>query len=235
MRGATSRHAIGQVALEQVGWFDDVVVDADEDQIVELHAHPRAPRRRPDAGVRVVSAAVGSPPTASTAKGRGAVDRRRRHDRLPEPSRPDRARAPRHRRRPRAGRRRPVVGRRRRLRVGRLASRCTRCRLCEYLGIRPHYLDETNIGGASFEVLVEHAAAAVERGQAEVVLVTYGSVQLSQMGRSLGTGGRHRRAVRPWRDRCDLGQHARRQLRARRGAAHARVRHDARSSSPRSR
>lgn len=61
---------------------------------------------------------------------------------------------------------------------------------CEYLGIRPHYLDETNIGGASFEVLVEHAAAAVECGQAEVVLVTYGSVQLSQMGRSLGTGGR---------------------------------------------
>jgi acetyl-CoA acetyltransferase len=62
--------------------------------------------------------------------------------------------------------------------------------VCEYLGLRPHYLDEINIGGASFEVLVEHAAAAVERGQAEVVLVTYGSVQLSQMGRSLGTGGR---------------------------------------------
>jgi acetyl-CoA acetyltransferase len=61
--------------------------------------------------------------------------------------------------------------------------------LCEYLGIRPHYLDEINIGGASFEVLVEHAAAAVERGQAEVVLITYGSVQLSQMGRRLGTGG----------------------------------------------
>jgi acetyl-CoA acetyltransferase len=61
--------------------------------------------------------------------------------------------------------------------------------VCEYLGIHPHYLDETNIGGASFEVLVEHAAAAVERGQAEVVLITYGSVQLSQMGRRLGTGG----------------------------------------------
>jgi len=62
--------------------------------------------------------------------------------------------------------------------------------LAEYLGIQPHYLDETNIGGASFEVLVEHAAAAVETGRAEVVLITYGSVQLSQMGRSLGTGGR---------------------------------------------
>jgi len=61
--------------------------------------------------------------------------------------------------------------------------------LCEYFGLRPAYLDETNTGGSSFEVLVEHAAHAVDRGHAEVVLVTYGSVQLSQMGRRLGTGG----------------------------------------------
>ena len=61
--------------------------------------------------------------------------------------------------------------------------------LCEYLGIRPVHLDETNIGGASFEVLVEHAVEAVEAGACDVVLITYGSVQLSQMGRRLGTGG----------------------------------------------
>ena len=61
--------------------------------------------------------------------------------------------------------------------------------LCEYFGIRPSYLDETNTGGSAFEVLVEHAADAVDRGHAEVVLVSYGSVQLSQMGRRLGTGG----------------------------------------------
>jgi acetyl-CoA acetyltransferase len=61
--------------------------------------------------------------------------------------------------------------------------------LCEYFGIRPSYLDETNTGGSSFEVLVEHAAHAIDRGHAEVVLITYGSVQLSQMGRRLGTGG----------------------------------------------
>jgi acetyl-CoA acetyltransferase len=61
--------------------------------------------------------------------------------------------------------------------------------VAEYLGLHPTYLDETNIGGASFEVLVEHAAHAVEAGAAEVVLVTYGSVQLSAMGRRLGTGG----------------------------------------------
>jgi acetyl-CoA acetyltransferase len=61
--------------------------------------------------------------------------------------------------------------------------------LAEYLGLRPQWLDETNIGGASFEVLVEHAARAVEAGACDTVLVTYGSIQLSQMGRRLGTGG----------------------------------------------
>jgi acetyl-CoA acetyltransferase len=61
--------------------------------------------------------------------------------------------------------------------------------LCEYFGLTPSYLDETNTGGSSFEVLVEHAAHVIDRGQAEVVLITYGSVQLSQMGRRLGTGG----------------------------------------------
>ncbi|HUY64780.1 MAG TPA: hypothetical protein VMV14_09740, partial [Acidimicrobiales bacterium] len=61
--------------------------------------------------------------------------------------------------------------------------------VAEYLGLQPTYYDETNAGGASFEVLVEHAAYAIEAGAAEVVLVTYGSVQLSQMGRRLGTGG----------------------------------------------
>ena len=51
-------------------------------------------------------------------------------------------------------------------------------------GIRPRYLDETNIGGASFEVLVEHATAAVEHGDAEVVLITYGSVHRVCLRRS---------------------------------------------------
>jgi acetyl-CoA acetyltransferase len=61
--------------------------------------------------------------------------------------------------------------------------------VAEYLGLHPTYYDETNAGGASFEVLAEHAAYAIESGAAEVVLITYGSIQLSQMGRRLGTGG----------------------------------------------
>jgi acetyl-CoA acetyltransferase len=69
--------------------------------------------------------------------------------------------------------------------------------VAEYLGLHPTYMDETNFGGASFEVLVEHAAYAIEAGAAEVVLVTYGSVQLSQMGRRLGTGGGGGRGMAP--------------------------------------
>ena len=61
--------------------------------------------------------------------------------------------------------------------------------VAEYLGLHPTYYDETNAGGASFEVLAEHAAYAIESGAAETVLITYGSIQLSQMGRRLGTGG----------------------------------------------
>jgi acetyl-CoA acetyltransferase len=61
--------------------------------------------------------------------------------------------------------------------------------ICEYLGILPGWLDETNIGGASFEVHVEHAARAIEAGDCDVVLITYGSTQLSAMGRRIGGGG----------------------------------------------
>src|ERR1700694_1895907 len=49
--------------------------------------------------------------------------------------------------------------------------------MSEYFGLHPQYLDETNFGGASFEVLVEHAALAVEAGVCDVVLITYGSIQ----------------------------------------------------------
>ncbi len=61
--------------------------------------------------------------------------------------------------------------------------------MSEYLGIRPMWLDETNIGGASFEVHLEHAARAIEAGDCDVVLISYGSIQLSSMGRQIGGGG----------------------------------------------
>lgn len=51
--------------------------------------------------------------------------------------------------------------------------------LMEYLGIHPVWYDDTNVGGSSFEVLLQHAADAIESGSCEVVLITYGSVQRS--------------------------------------------------------
>jgi acetyl-CoA acetyltransferase len=61
--------------------------------------------------------------------------------------------------------------------------------MAEYLGIRHRYIDGTMVGGSSFEFHIQHAAAAIREGLCDTVLVTYGSDQLSRMGRTLGTGG----------------------------------------------
>lgn len=61
--------------------------------------------------------------------------------------------------------------------------------MAEYLGIDHRWIDSTMTGGSSFEFHVQHAAAAIRDGLAETILVTYGSDQLSRMGRMLGTGG----------------------------------------------
>jgi acetyl-CoA acetyltransferase len=58
--------------------------------------------------------------------------------------------------------------------------------LAEYLGIAPTYTDSTALGGSSFELHVAHAAAAIERGDCEVAVVSYGSTQRSLRSRSLG-------------------------------------------------
>ncbi len=61
--------------------------------------------------------------------------------------------------------------------------------MAEYLQIDHRYIDGTMTGGSSFEFHVQHAAAAIRDGLAHTILVTYGSDQLSRMGRMLGTGG----------------------------------------------
>jgi len=60
--------------------------------------------------------------------------------------------------------------------------------MAEYLQIDHRWLDGTMTGGSSFEFHVQHAAAAIREGLCDTVLVTYGSNQLSRMGRTLGTG-----------------------------------------------
>jgi acetyl-CoA acetyltransferase len=59
--------------------------------------------------------------------------------------------------------------------------------MVEYLGLAPTFTDSTMTGGSSFEIHVEHAAAAIRTGLCETVLISYGSDQLSRMGRTLGT------------------------------------------------
>lgn len=56
----------------------------------------------------------------------------------------------------------------------------------EYLGIYPSWSDSTFTGGSSYEVLTARAAEAITSGQAEVVVVAYGSNQRSAKSRSLG-------------------------------------------------
>lgn len=58
--------------------------------------------------------------------------------------------------------------------------------LSEYLGIAPTFHDGTNFGGAAFEAHVAHAALALERRQADVILIVYGSAQKSEGSRNLG-------------------------------------------------
>ena len=43
--------------------------------------------------------------------------------------------------------------------------------LAEYLGIQPKYTDSTSVGGSSFVIDVEHAAAAIHAGEESVVFI----------------------------------------------------------------
>jgi len=52
----------------------------------------------------------------------------------------------------------------------------------EYLGIRPRYVDGTQIGGCSFIAHVGHAMAAITAGLCEVALITHGESGASRIG-----------------------------------------------------
>lgn len=52
----------------------------------------------------------------------------------------------------------------------------------EYLGIRPRYMDNTQIGGCSFLAHLEHGMALLNAGLAEVVLITHGESGRSRVG-----------------------------------------------------
>ncbi len=69
--------------------------------------------------------------------------------------------------------------------------------LSEYLGIRPKYSDSTQVGGASFEFHVEHAAAAIAAGLCDVALITHGQTNYSDRQRS-GRVPRRWTYMNPW-------------------------------------
>lgn len=47
--------------------------------------------------------------------------------------------------------------------------------VAEYLGLRPTWIDSTGVGGGTWEVMAAHAVDAISRGQADVVVLAYGS------------------------------------------------------------
>lgn len=57
--------------------------------------------------------------------------------------------------------------------------------VCEYLGLRPSWVDATNVGGSSWEVMARHAAAAITTGEIDVALLTYGSTARSDVKRRI--------------------------------------------------
>lgn len=65
--------------------------------------------------------------------------------------------------------------------------------VAEYLGIYPRFTDSTQVGGSSFEMHVEHAAAAISAGLCSVALITHGETGFSGRGRRGGGG-----AFDPW-------------------------------------
>jgi acetyl-CoA acetyltransferase len=55
--------------------------------------------------------------------------------------------------------------------------------IAHHLGITPTFVDGTNVGGCSFMLHLRHAAAAINEGLCETVLVTHGESGQSNVGR----------------------------------------------------
>jgi acetyl-CoA acetyltransferase len=59
--------------------------------------------------------------------------------------------------------------------------------VCEYLGLRPRWMDSTAVGGSAWEVMAAHASDAIAMGHADVILLTYGSTARADLKRKLRT------------------------------------------------
>src|SRR5271169_4358021 len=54
--------------------------------------------------------------------------------------------------------------------------------IAHYLGITPTWVDGTQVGGCSFMLHVRHAAAAINEGMCDTVLITHGESGRSRVG-----------------------------------------------------
>ena len=59
--------------------------------------------------------------------------------------------------------------------------------VAEYLGLRPRWVDSTQVGGSTWEVMTAHAADAIAAGHADVVLLAYGSTARADLKKGLRT------------------------------------------------
>ena len=60
--------------------------------------------------------------------------------------------------------------------------------LADYLNMYPKYVDNTTVGGGSFEFHLSHALTAIAAGRINCAVITYSSLARSG-GVSVGTGG----------------------------------------------
>jgi acetyl-CoA acetyltransferase len=59
--------------------------------------------------------------------------------------------------------------------------------VAEFLGLRPTYIDSTGVGGGTWEVMVEHAVAAISAGLAKTIVIVYGSTARADLKKKLRT------------------------------------------------
>ena len=60
--------------------------------------------------------------------------------------------------------------------------------ISEYFGFKPSIIDNTSVGGSSFEFHANHARRMIEAGKCNVALITYGSMSHTDR-RAIGTAG----------------------------------------------
>ena len=68
------------------------------------------------------------------------------------------------------------------------SARMSALNLADYLDLYPKYVDNTSVGGASFEFHLSHAVTAIAAGRIDCALITYCALAKSG-GVSVGTGG----------------------------------------------